>query len=116
MRDATALRQGDREDILSGLPKVKDDRPFVFAVASVNALQLALITAWEVPYLQHPTRLPAVNPKTGHIEAFRELTCGDADVIAAAAKEAQELLFPKPPVPDDEQLDDPQSPTEPASE
>lgn len=116
MRDATTLRQGDREDLLKGLPKVKDNRPFEFGLASANALQLLLITEWEVPYLQHPTRLPAVNPKTGQIEAFRQLTCGDADVIAAAAKEAQEILFPKAPVPDDEQLDDPQSPTGPANE
>jgi hypothetical protein len=113
--DPETIRQGHMDDILKDAAKPDDDKPFRFGLDVATGLKLLMITAWEVPYLRQPTKLPGINPHTQLVDALRELTIADNRAIEEALKPAQELLFPKKPSPDDDQLDDKASPTTPAS-
>jgi hypothetical protein len=115
IRDPETIRQGDMDDVLRDAAKPDEGKPFHFGLDVATGLKLLMITAWHVPYLSKPDKLPGIDPHTGQVPALRELTIPDNRAIETALKPAQELLFPKKPSPDDDQLEDKASPTTPAS-
>lgn len=110
LRDPEEIRAGDQEKLMRGMNKPDEAKPFDFVFDLTAGLKLLMIADWSIPYLSNPTALPQANPKL-----LRELKLPDNRKLEQALEPARELLFPTPPSPDDEQLDDPASPTTPAS-
>lgn len=110
LRDPETIRAGDQDDILRRIGKIDKDKPLWFGLDIATGLKLLMIADWKISYLSDPEALPVANPKL-----LRELTLPDNRALETALAPARELLFPTPVSVDDEQLDDPASPTTPAS-
>lgn len=110
LREPDTIRAGDQEDMMRGLPNPDKNRLYGAVVDMATGMKLLMITDWEVPYLSDPKALPGANPRL-----LRELTLADNRALEKALEPARALLFPANPSPDDEQLNDPGSPTTPAS-
>lgn len=110
LREPDTIRAGDQEDMMRGLPNPDKNRLYGAVVDMATGMKLLMITDWEIPYLSDPKALPQANPRL-----LRELTLADNRVLEKALEPARALLFPTNPSPDDDQLNDPGSPTMPAS-
>ncbi len=105
LRDPKTLRAKDKKRALSN---IKDHEKVIAAGFDVTEGLLAmLVDAWEIPYL------PNAPLPRDEIGILGELEIPDSDALMAAARPAQQLLFPQPSTVDG--ADKPGSPTVPAS-
>lgn len=102
IEDARTLTRGDKKQILRGGMVEGDDIDRGYGL--FDALLARLVTAWSYP---HP--IPSVD-----LSVMDLLPAEDDDALTELAKDAERLLFPKAPSPDDH--DNPASPTAPSSE
>jgi len=105
LRDPRELRGGDKEDVLRNIED--PDHAVGAGLDMVAGMVCMLVVRWEVPYLPEAP-LPRDVPKI-----LRQLTIPDYDAMIACARPAMNLIFPKPPTPED--AGKPGSPTPPAS-
>lgn len=109
LRDPEDLSEGDRQRIFLALAETPSTSSLRLDYALSNAIQVALISSWNIPYLDDPQELPAVNP-----DRVVQLKIRDAKLLAPYVRKVHELLFP--PVASVDQYEDPASPTEPAND
>lgn len=110
LRDPEDLESRDLDEAMKDLPRPDTDKPFPFSTQLTYQIMLVMITDWNVPYLPDPQALPIAKP-----EQLRRLKIADRRALEKALEPARELLFPKAPEPSDDQLEDPGSPSMPAS-
>lgn len=105
LRDPEDLSEGDRQDI--ALATTETDRTSALRVdfALSNAIAAALVTQWNVPYLDAPDAVGS--------SPLRQLRPDDARLLGPHIRRANKMLFPPASSVDD--YEDPTSPTEPAN-
>lgn len=109
LRDPTDLSEGDRQDIVLAMAETPRTSALRQDFALSNAIQIALISDWNIPYLDDPREIPATNPAR-----VRQLKIADAQQLGPFVRKAHKLLFP--PVSTVDDYEDPASPTEPAND
>lgn len=110
LKDPEELLSEDLDKAMADMPAPDRDRPFPFATQLTYQVMLVMIEDWYVPYLKDPKALPIAKP-----EQLRRLKIRDRRALEKVIEPAREILFPKAPTDDDDQLEDPGSPTMPAS-
>lgn len=104
IRDAKTLTRGDKRKLLRDGQPVEGQSTAERIMTIQDLMHQMLITAWSYPY-----PLPSED-----LDSLNRLPLADDDALDDLITEANALLFPKPPSPD--QHADPNSPTAPSGE
>ncbi|HWD02735.1 MAG TPA: hypothetical protein VG674_09810 [Amycolatopsis sp.] len=120
LRDPNWLRARDRKALMRKILR-DDEIPTVErGMAGLEQISVLMITGWSLPYEPEPvvnddgteTRRAWVLPKTDPT-ILDELTAADDVALEELLEPARRVLMPQKPSPDD--VDDPASPSGPAS-
>lgn len=112
--DPETLTRGDRNDLLRVNRRLEGDPDRGLIVSGL--LLAKLITAWSYPWQIPSAELAERGPDAApaELESLNRIPIRDAQQVEKVMKEADELLFPDAPSPD--QHADPTSPTGPSGE
>ncbi|GAA1030803.1 MULTISPECIES: hypothetical protein [Amycolatopsis] len=123
LRDPNWLRARDRQALIRKItPDDNDQRDkFTLGFDAINEIAALMITGWSLPYEPEPvvaedgteTARPWTLPKND-VSILDELLAGDSAALEQLLEPARAVLMPQKPSPDD--VDDPASPSGPASE
>lgn len=105
LKDPTTLRAKDKKKVLKGIQDI--EKQVAAGLDIVDGLICMLVESWDLPYLPNAP-IPAVS-----IGMTDEMTIPDYDALVEAVGPAREVLFPGSP--DVDKVDDPASPSGPAS-
>jgi hypothetical protein len=116
LRDLSGLKARDHKAILRGINETDMTKAMSFGVDMTDGLMTVMVTAWSLPYGADwaiPSLCIMRDAITGTPVVLDDMRAGDYAALEALVLPAMKVLFPKKADPSD--VEDPASPTAPAS-